>query len=64
VGAEVAIKAAQAAARLCGLNILARLKSAVAGDWPRIRRCVRICGYVSPAPRFSTRCTCSTAVPT
>jgi len=52
IGAEVTLEAAQAAARLCGLNILAQVKAAVAGDWPRIRRCVRICGYVSSAPDF------------
>lgn len=52
VGAEVTLEAAQAAARLCGLNILAQAKAAAGGDWSRIRRCVRICGYVSSAPGF------------
>ena len=52
VGAEVTLEAAQAAARLCGLNVLAQLKAAVSGDWSRVRRCVRICGYVSSAPGF------------
>jgi len=52
VGAEVTLEAAQAAARLCGLNVLAQVKAAVAGDWSRVRRCVRICGYVSSAPGF------------
>jgi enamine deaminase RidA (YjgF/YER057c/UK114 family) len=52
VGAEVTLEAAQAAARLCALNVLAQAKAAVAGDWSRIRSCVRICGYVSSAPDF------------
>ena len=52
VGAEVALEAAQAAARLCGLNVLAQAKAAVVGDWQRIRGCVRVCGYVSAAPGF------------
>ena len=52
VGAEVALEAAQAAARLCGLNILAQVKAAVGGDWSRVKRCVRICGYISSAPGF------------
>jgi enamine deaminase RidA (YjgF/YER057c/UK114 family) len=52
VGSEVTVEDAQAAARLCGLNILAQVKSAVAGDWSRVKRCVRICGYVSSAPGF------------
>jgi enamine deaminase RidA (YjgF/YER057c/UK114 family) len=52
VGAEVTLEAAQAAARLCALNVLAQARAAVAGDWSRIRSCVRVCGYVSSAPGF------------
>lgn len=52
VGAEVTVEAAQAAARLCGLNVLAQVKAAVNGDWSRVKRCVRICGYVNSAPDF------------
>jgi len=50
-GAEVTLEAAQAAARLCGLNVLAQVKAA-AGDWSRVTRCVRLCGYVNSAPGF------------
>jgi len=52
VGAEVTLEAAQAAARLCALNVLAQVKAAAGGDWSRVRRCVRLCGYVSSAPDF------------
>jgi enamine deaminase RidA (YjgF/YER057c/UK114 family) len=52
VGAEVTLEAAQAAARLCGLNVLAQAKAASGGDWSRIARCVRLCGYVSSAADF------------
>ena len=52
VGAEVTLEAAQAAARLCGLNVLAQVKAAAGGDWLRVKRCVRVCGYVSSAPDF------------
>jgi enamine deaminase RidA (YjgF/YER057c/UK114 family) len=52
VGAEVTLEAAQAAARLCGLNILAQVKAAAGGDWSRVTRCVRLCGYVASAPDF------------
>ena len=52
VGAEVTLEAAQAAARLCGLNVLAQVKAAAGGDWSRVARCVRLCGYVSSAPDF------------
>lgn len=52
VGAEVTPEMAQQAAQLCGLNILAQLKAAVGGDWSRVKRCVRLCGYVNSAPGF------------
>jgi enamine deaminase RidA (YjgF/YER057c/UK114 family) len=52
VGNEVTVEDAQAAARLCGLNILAQVKSAVAGDWSRLKGCVRICGYINSGPSF------------
>ena len=52
VGAEVTLEAAQAAARLCGVNVLAQVRAAVGGDWSRLRRCVRLCGYVNSAPGF------------
>ena len=52
VGNEITVEDAQAAARLCGLNILAHVKSAVAGDWSRLKSCVRICGYINSAPGF------------
>jgi len=52
VGAEVPLEAAQAAARLCALNVLAQVKAAAGGDWSRVARCVRLCGYVSSAPDF------------
>ena len=52
VGAEVSLEAAQAAARLCALNVLAQARAAAGGDWARVKRCVRLCGYVSSAADF------------
>ena len=52
VGAEVSLEAAQAAARLCALNVLAQTKAAAGGDWSRVKRCVRLCGYISSAADF------------
>jgi enamine deaminase RidA (YjgF/YER057c/UK114 family) len=52
VGSDVTVEVAQAAARLCGLNVLAQVKAAVGGDWSRVKGCVRICGYVNSAPGF------------
>ncbi|MDB5811978.1 MAG: endoribonuclease [Betaproteobacteria bacterium] len=52
VGAEVTPPQAQAAARLCAINVLAQVKAACAGDWSRLVKGVRICGYISSAPEF------------
>lgn len=52
VGADVPVAAAQAAARLCVINVLAQAKSAL-GDLERILRCVRLCGFINAAPGFT-----------
>jgi enamine deaminase RidA (YjgF/YER057c/UK114 family) len=52
VGDAVSLPSAQAAAQLCGLNVLAQVKAACDGDWSRVTRCVRVCGYVSSASDF------------
>ncbi len=53
LGAELGIEEGQAAARLCGLNILGHLKAACDGDLDRVRRCVKLNGYVNSAPDFN-----------
>ena len=52
LGAEVNLDGGRQAARLCALNILSNVNAALQGDWSRIKRCVRITGYVSSAPGF------------
>jgi enamine deaminase RidA (YjgF/YER057c/UK114 family) len=52
LGAEVSMEAGQAAARLCAVNILALLKSAV-GDWDDVARCVRLGGFINAVPTFA-----------
>jgi enamine deaminase RidA (YjgF/YER057c/UK114 family) len=52
VGDAVSLQDAQAAAQLCGLNLLAQVKAACDGDWTRVARCVRVCGYISSTPDF------------
>jgi enamine deaminase RidA (YjgF/YER057c/UK114 family) len=52
IGAEVSLADGVQAARLCGLNVLAQAKAAVGGDWSKLKRCVRLCGYVSSASDF------------
>ena len=53
VGEGISLQDAQAAAQLCGLNLLAQVKAACSGDWTRLVRCVRVCGYVRSTPAFS-----------
>jgi enamine deaminase RidA (YjgF/YER057c/UK114 family) len=51
LGDTVSLEQGRAAARLCGLNILAQAKSAL-GDLDRIRRCIKLTGFVSCVPAF------------
>jgi enamine deaminase RidA (YjgF/YER057c/UK114 family) len=52
VGAEVSPEAAQEAARLCAINLLAQLKAAV-GDFDQVTRCVRLGGFINAVPTFA-----------
>ena len=53
LGAEIAIPEGQEAARLCALNILAQLKVAAGGDLDRVKRCLRLGGFVNCTPDFT-----------
>ena len=53
VGGAVTVEAAKTAARLCGLHILAQLQAACDGDLDRVRRCVRLGGFVQSVDGFS-----------
>ena len=52
VGEAVTPEQAHAAARLCGINVLAQVKAACKGDWSRLVKAVRICGYIRAVPDF------------
>ena len=52
VGAELSLEQGQAAARLCGINLLAQIRRAVDGDFARVRRIVRLGGFVQAGPDF------------
>jgi len=52
VGRELTVEQGRAAARVCGLNLLAQLKVACEGSLDRVARCVRLTGYVNCAPEF------------
>jgi enamine deaminase RidA (YjgF/YER057c/UK114 family) len=53
LGAELDAAQGAAAARTCALAILAQLKSAVAGDWSRVVRAVKLVGFVNSTPDFT-----------
>jgi enamine deaminase RidA (YjgF/YER057c/UK114 family) len=52
VGTEVDLETAQAAARLCGINLLAQMKAATGGDLDRVVRIVKLGGFVQAGPDF------------
>lgn len=53
VGERYAVAEGQAAARLCGLNLLAQLKAACGGDLDRAARCVKLGVFVNAVPGFA-----------
>ncbi|MEO7026341.1 MAG: RidA family protein [Caulobacteraceae bacterium] len=52
VGEDVDLQAALAAARLCGLNLIAQFKAACDGDLGRLRRVLRLGGFVQAGASF------------
>jgi enamine deaminase RidA (YjgF/YER057c/UK114 family) len=53
VGAQFTVEDGAAAARLCAINLLAQLKAACGGDLERVRRCVKLGGFVNAVPEFT-----------
>ena len=53
LGAGIGIEEGQQAARLCALNILAHLRTACGGDLDRVRRVLRLGGFVNCTPDFT-----------
>ncbi|MDZ4759476.1 MAG: RidA family protein [Alphaproteobacteria bacterium] len=51
VGETLSLEEGQAAARLCAINLLAQTQAAL-GDLERVRRVVKLAGFVSAAPDF------------
>lgn len=52
VGEDVDLEPARAAARLCGLNLIAQMKAAADGDLDRVVRVVKLNGFVQSGPTF------------
>ena len=53
IGAEITLEDGIAAARLCGLNLLAQARVACGGDLDRVRRVIRLAGFVQASPGFT-----------
>lgn len=51
LGHDLGVEEGYAAARLCGINLLTQLKAAC-GDLDRVRRVVRLGGFVNSTPDF------------
>ncbi|MDB6181926.1 RidA family protein [Paracoccus fistulariae] len=52
LGADLDVEAGQAAARRCGLALIAQLKAAI-GDLDRVVRVVKLGGFVNSTPDFT-----------
>ncbi len=52
LGATMDVAAGQEAARVCALNLIAQMKAACGGDLDRVRRVVKLNGFVNSAPDF------------
>lgn len=52
VGVDLDLEAGQAAARLCGINLIAQMRSACGGDLGRVTRIIKLGGFVQAGPDF------------
>ncbi len=53
VGENLSLEQGAEAARACALNILAQADAAVKGDWKKIKRCIKLGGFVNCTPDFT-----------
>jgi len=53
LGAELGVAEGKEAARLAAVNVLTQVKAACNGDWNKLARCLRICGYLNTTPEFA-----------
>ena len=52
IGKDLTLEEGQAAARLCGINLLAQIKAATGGDLDKVKRCVKLSVFVNAVPGF------------
>lgn len=53
VGGDLSLEDGAAAARTCGLAVLAQVAAALDGDLDRVVRCVKLTGFVASTPDFT-----------
>jgi enamine deaminase RidA (YjgF/YER057c/UK114 family) len=53
LGEDFTIEQGVDAAKACALNILTLANEAVGGEWSRVKRCVKLGGFVSCTPDFT-----------
>lgn len=53
LGRNVDVAAGRAAARCCGLALIAQLRAACGGDLERLRQVVKLTGFVNATPEFT-----------
>jgi enamine deaminase RidA (YjgF/YER057c/UK114 family) len=53
VGVDLTPEAAKEAARLCFINLLAQVKAAAGGDLDRVRRVLRLGGFIAAPAEFT-----------
>ena len=52
LGDQIEVEEGQAAARLCALNLLAQVRAACGGDLDKVKRVVKLNGFVNVTPDF------------
>lgn len=52
LGEDLSVEQGAKAAQACALNILAQVNDAVGGDWSRVKRCVKLGGFVNSTSDF------------
>ena len=53
LGKEYTVEQGAQTARICAINVVAQLKDAVGGDLDRIKRIVKVVGFVNGVPDFA-----------
>ena len=53
LGDDMDVAGGQAAAQVCALNLIAQLKAACGGDLDRLKRVVKLSGFVNSTPDFT-----------